>query len=181
MSQGDITRLNQMYKCPVIKPKSSNQTTQPHVKDISETPNDYNHQQIQSQPQQHPRPFENAFNPFQNIENQLGQQTRPNERQFEQKQFLEVQPQFGIPFIHQSARYTKTPLNLPGIESQPSQYQPQQSQYISNQPVQQLPSETEVKNTKPNEIPNATEDNKSNKPCGPNIFMTFLFKISQKQ
>lgn len=172
MSKGDITRLNQMYKCPIAKPQSSNQMTSPQDKPIPETGN--NHKNIQKQPQQHPRPSENANNPTMNIDNQLGQHTRPNEGIYEHKQFLEIQPQYRIPSVYQGVQYSMTPLNIPGQGSQPSKY-------LTNKPVQepQLPQNA-VKNTKPNEIPNATEET-SEKPCGTKIFMTFLLKISQKQ
>lgn len=177
MSQGDIARLNQMYKCPIDKPQSSNQMTSPEDKPIPDTPN---HNNIQKQPQQYPRPSENENNPTMNIDNQLGQQTQPNEGQLKQKQFLEVLPQYGMPSVYHGVKYVMTPLNIPGQVSQPSKY-------LTN-PVQETQSpQNVVKNTKPNEIsneipneiPNATEV-KSEKPCGSKIFMTFLFKISQQ-
>lgn len=174
MSQGDIARLNQMYKCPIAQPQSSNEMTSSQDKPIPETAN---HNNTQKQPQQHPRPSENANNPTMNIDNQQGQQTRPNEGLFEQKQFLEVRPQYVLPSIYHGVKYSMTPLNIPGQVSQPSKI-------LTNQPVQETQSpQIVVENTKPNEIsneiPNATEEKseKSEKPCGSKIFMTFLFKI----
>lgn len=195
MSQGDITRLNVMYKCQMTKPESQNQDKEIHENTPDNSVPRYKRPaQILYKPD---LPSELEFNNNLNLMIQHGRYRQPSEVLMNNNNMntvhqnvQQIQPS-EIPTnsnVYQPGQQTQEIPNNSNLitDNQPrQQIQTNKNVYeqkgsalaSSNLPVQEAKSsQLPVKNTQSNGIEKAAAE-KSEKPCGSNIFMTFLFKI----
>lgn len=173
MSQGDITRLNVMYKCPMTRPESTNQDKK--ISDNLDVDNSVTQYKRPSQNMASELPYNN------NIINtmiQHGRYRQPSEvlmnnnNNYNNMNVVQQLQPSGIPVNSNVNQHGQQTQEIPNNSNVITDNQPQSN---ANAYEQKGSAMAPVQEAQSSQLPVIAE--KSEKPCGSNIFMTFFFKI----